>query len=171
MVRKSTLLPLPPTSGKLPLVRANILTGKTNRNQSFQLRYKRAAGREEQTEAQERHYLPLTYLQANLAAAICLHASLGNILYPNRQTLSLLTGVPHLFNKSLLGAEDIIALVGERLPRHASASTEFTPQCEEKIGPCNQHGKDHRGGTDNNAPLPVFQYDTRLRRGTKCPRQ
>ena len=75
-------------SGKLPLVRANILTEKASRNQSFSaLRYKRAAGRE-QTEAQERCHWPLIYLQANLAAALCLHASLGSILYPSKQTLS-----------------------------------------------------------------------------------
>ena len=104
-----------PYANIIHLTTTNILTGKTSvENKAFHL-WDIKEQMERRAKWQDQNYLLLFYLHASLAATICLHASSCKTINEHfisqwTNTIFFVCLLTHLFNKSLLKAQYIIAL-------------------------------------------------------------
>ena len=108
------------------------------------MRYKRADG--ERAKWQDQNYLLLFYLQANLAATICLHVLSCKTINEHfisqwTNTIFFVCLLTHLVNKSLPKAQDIIIALERDLSDIFLKA--LSSQCwgEKKAGPANSMGR------------------------------
>ena len=91
---------------------------------------------------QDQNYLLLFYLQANVAATICLHASScknvnEHFISQWTNTIFFVCLLTHLFNKSLLKAQDIIIALERDLWNILLQAPSLECRGKKKAGPAN----------------------------------